>query len=382
MITDVSQNTSQMTNSLNTSTTTTTTNSAMSLWHKFATWQNEMDQCRTMVRDIRQEQDQIRRNIEVLHHIRKAEQLKIQEMEPSESPCSDVAESSVSDEQLHTLRLQLDEAEGQYKSALASFQLAQQNDHAQTVIRNDIIQETIDQSRAFHQLCQQVQCQLRTTATTMSSDVVHATSNKEALIETSCKVHTLRAALYAANASIIDNSNGTDGTKNDSWILKTIQDLQDCKIPDTDTMAWNDLADSNDENDPTTWNVSKEKDDEMYRAVERYNVMVQKHHNAMTEQKEAQIQYDTFRRKMQDRELRKVQLQAQLQRIQSDCEAIESEIDHCQSLTVEDEALAQMYRTSTLKLCLFTPLFVSSQLDPQSNATFLFSSLRKSSFQK
>ena len=114
-----------------------------------------------------------------------------------------------------------------------------------------------------------------------------------------------------------------------------------------------DYQESSNESDPSTWKVSKEKDFELYRAVELYTQQREKFDIAEQEMEQLQSKYDTLHAKGLDRDRRMMTLQTQLQRIQSDCTTMESEIDQCNQLTMEDEALMHTYRTSASTCPMF-----------------------------
>jgi chromosome segregation ATPase len=347
------------------------TNTAMSLWHKFSMWQSDMDRCRLTIQNIRQEHDQYRVQIEELVRTRKEEQRKVQEIEhPNISPNVSLLAKSL--EQLREVQRKLDDAQEKYREATISFQNTKQKYETQKYIRNESIHEAMEQSRTFHQLCQQLQYQLRTTAiaanitlpSSKTSNAIKYIGNDNDLVETSSKAHALRAALYAAVA-------GTDCNKKilgseDTWISKTIQDLQDSNFFDSTDVV--DNGETN-ENDPSTWKLCQDKDLELYNAVEGYNQLRENYTMTLKEMQQIQSNYDMLHKKVQDRNQRKEQLQAQLRRIQSDCTTIESEIEQCKQLTLEDEALAHTYRSSTLILPHIIPC---SYLGPDLNCRLLF----------
>ena len=101
--------------------------------------------------------------------------------------------------------------------------------------------------------------------------------------------------------------------------------------------------------------MDQEKDFELHRTVQRYTQQRHKCDMAQKEMERLQTKYDAFLSKQLDRDQRKLNLQSQLQRIQNDCATIESEIDQCQQLISEDEALAQTYQSSKSEDVVWLP---------------------------
>ena len=356
----------------------TSNNTAISLWHKFATWQNEMDQCRTMVRTICDEQDKIRTQMKDLHEVREEERQKIKEMEQSGSSANTVSISSEisSLELLHALQRKLDVVEEDYRTASASLEVMKQNDQNQTCIRQEILREFINASRDFHIKCQRIQYDLMETAIAVTQNAEHVVADSNETVGTLCRVHSLHAALCAKPITE-DTSNGnTNYGVDELWKSKTIEDLQNCSALHKTMMI--DYQESSDETDPSTWKVSKEKDFELHRAIELYTQQREKYEFAEKEMEELQSKYDALHGKGLDRDRRMMKLQTQLQRIQNDCTSIEAEIDQCNQLTMEDKALAHTYRSSTSKSCstFFGSTFVSNSALPFSYFDFVYSQNR------
>jgi chromosome segregation ATPase len=327
----------------------TSNNTAISLWHKFATWQNEMDQCRKMVRTICDEQDKIRTQMKDLLAIREEERRKIKAMEQEDSSTNALSDKP-SLELLRALQCKLDDVEEHYRTAAASLEATKQNDQNQTSIRQEILRDFINASRGFHLKCQHVQYDLMESAIAVTQNAEHIVADSNETVGMLCRVHTLHAALCAKPVEDTSNSNTMYGV-DESWISKTIEDLQSCSSLHKATMI--DYQESSDENDPSTWKVCKAKDFELHRAVELYTQQRKKYDIAAKELEQLQSKYDTLHAKGLDRDRRMMKLQTQLQRIQNDCTTIESEIDQCTQLTLEDEALAHTYRCSKCACVLF-----------------------------
>lgn len=331
----------------------TSSNTAISLWHKFATWQNEMDHCRMLVRNICDEQDQIRTQMKELLLIRVEEERKIKEMEQADA-CTTVSSDSSdkpSLERLRELQRKLDHAEDEYRTASVSLEATKQNVRNQTNSRNEMIREFIGASGDFHLKCRRAQYDLLETTIAATQNAEQIMSGPQDKLVTSCQGHTLRAVLCAMVAQTTDGD--SIGDEERMWIMKTIEDLQNCYALHTATLI--DFDESSDDNDPLNWKVDQEKDFELHRTVQRYTQQRHKCDMAQKEMEQLQTKYDAFLSKQLDRDQRKLNLQSQLQRIQNDCAMIESEIDQCQQLISEDEALAQTYQSSKSEDVVWLP---------------------------
>jgi chromosome segregation ATPase len=349
MITNASQNAIHKTDMLD----PTSNNTAISLWYKFATWQSEMDQCRTKVKSVCDEQDQIRSQIKDLIRIREDEQRKIKEMEAfkesfneSSTDKLNIPKDIPSLERLRELRRTLDRVEEQYRNAATALGTTQQTVHNTKQRRHHMLQQYINDNSHFHLKCRQVQYDLMEAVVASSQRTDAGSLEKEGTL---CMVHTLHAVLCAKifeqNTNTASNGKSRKGD-DDHWISTTINELQN-HIAMYDSI-FIDSDDSLDDNDPTVWKVSKEKDLELYRAVELYEQQRAKYTILEEETKQLQSTYETMYNKTLDRDRRKMNLQTQLQRIQGDCTLIESKIDQCKEMTAEDEALVQTYRISEL----------------------------------
>jgi hypothetical protein len=344
MITNALQNTIHKTESL----VPSSNNTAISLWHKFATWQNDMDQCRTLVKNVCYEQDQIRAQINDLLRIREEELRRIKEMEEADS-CANTSNSSEipSLDRLRELQRQLDVVEEQYRAASASCETNKQRVQNTKNCRQDILRAFINANSLFHLNCRSAQYALNeaTVAATQPTQCSESCSLDQ--IGTLCRLHTLHAVLCAKAAENFKCVDHSKDSGDDKWTSKTNKELQNnIALYETKLI---DLGESvDDENDPSTWKVSKEKDFELYRSLELYEQQLEKYAIVEKETEQLQSTYDALQNKSLDRDRRMMKLQTQLQRIQGDCTMIESEIDQCKQMISEDEALAHTYRSSTL----------------------------------
>jgi hypothetical protein len=311
-------------------------------------WQSDMDKCRSTIQNIRQEQDRCREQIEELIHTRAEEQRKVHEIEPPELRCNISQDSSLSAkllEKLRELQRKLYEVQDNYGLSITSLQNTKLEYETQIYLRNESIREAIEQSRIFHQKCQQIQFQLRDTAIEMNHMTLSSmSSDLSNSIETSSKAHSLRAALSTALIRMTIDKNNCDSI-DDTWISKSLQDLQKCNFFDSTEMVGVD-SDHN-ESDPMQWKVCQNKDLELYNAIAEYKQQYEQYILMLNEMQQVQSNFDMQCQKSVDRQQRKEQLQEQLLRIQSDCTQIETEIHECQQLTIEDQELACTYRAST-----------------------------------
>ena len=329
----------------------TTNNTAMSLWHKFATWQQEMDQCRTLVRTVVDEQEQIRTQLKDLLRIREEEERKIEAMEAVTEVSRNTSHVSElpSLDRYRELQCKLDTAETQYRTAKASFETCQQNVQHQKHIRHDILREFIKGNSKFHWQCRRAQYDLAA-ATAAATRPTECIASSSLVAEgTSGRVQTLHAVLCA---KAVEPSSCHGTSMDDHWMAKTIKELQNNIALEKST--WIDADECLDENDPTVWKVSREKDLELNRSVELYQQQLEKYTRVEQETEQLQTKRDMLHTKGLDRDRRMKTLQTQLQRLQNDCTNMESEIDQCQELTLEDESLAHTYRSSTFPCVLFS----------------------------
>ncbi len=307
-----------------------------------------------LVRNMCDEQDQIRTQMKELLLIRDEEERKIKAMEQADACTTESSNSSEkpSLKRLRELQRKLDHAEEEYRNAAASLEATKQNEQNQTNSRNEMIREFIGASGGFHLKCRRAQYDLLETTIAATQNAEQIMSGPQDKVATSCQVHTLRAVLCAKVAQSTDHGDSI-GDEERMSILKTIEALQNCDALHTATLI--DFDESNDDNDPFTWKVNQEKDFELHRTVQRYTQ--QRHKCDMLEKETEQLQskYDAVHSKQFDRDRRKLSLQTQLQRIQNDCATIESEIDQCQQLILEDEALAHTYQSSKSADALLLP---------------------------
>ena len=350
MITNMLQNTTHKTEAM----VSSSNNTAISLWHKFATWQNEMDQCRMLVRTICDEQDQIRTQMKDLLHVRQEERRKIKDMEEINSCVNESSDSSEipSLERLRELQRKLDDVEEQHRSANASYEITKQKEQHQKRSQQDIIQEFLEASRSFHLKCRRAQYDLTVTTVAATPPTEPFVSDPYDTVGTSCRAHTLHAALCAKGA---EKHTGAGNVEDDNWMSKTIESLQNSNMLQSTILQ--DFDESTDESDPSTWKINKEKDFELYRSVELYKQQLEKFTFVEKETEQLQSKYDALHTKGLDRDRRTMKLQTQLQRIQNDCTLLESEIDQCMEMISEDEALATTYRSSEFQLLIcFVPI--------------------------
>jgi chromosome segregation ATPase len=339
---------------------------AMTLWQKFANWQNEMEECRRNARNVRQQQEQCMAQIENLRAIGKEEQMKIEQFRQMHGTTqSSEAESSLG--MLQDLQRRLGDADKEYRIAATSLQKIQQQSVAQTDQRHETMQQILSQSHQFRWDCQQLQQQLQTTlpAEEYLSTVNGFQDNWDAFKDVSSTAHSLRAALRAILAA---QSEFFDVTAEDPWISKTLKDLEFFTTPES-----LEPEKEVDENDPSTWTFIHGNDADFHQVMAAYT-RERKVLDATTQELQAlQNKQEVLQSKAHDRNQRVSQLQEQLHRLHGDCSGMDAEINRYKHLISEDETLAHTYRESKCRPGL---VLISLRTDSD---LFLFAYLPKKS---
>jgi chromosome segregation ATPase len=350
----------------------TSTTAAMSLWHKFANWQNETEQCRTEVRNVRQQQEFCLAEINELRRIRDDEQKIIEQFKQQEdkcisqklhrqemlrlSTCTDSISTSISESLsseptlglLRELQQQLDVEENTYRNSTAALQKIKQKEYIQTSIYSESLRQTIEESHAFRRECDEIQIQLRATAAT--AGVVPSTSDVsitdwEASIRSSSMLHTLRAALHAMELCNLKRTEIVVGL-GDEWKSEMLNDLENLHRNSIECKKLVQPGERVDENDPSTWTCIATNDLELYNTLVEYKQQREACEIAKAEFQVLQQKYDSLNHRARDRNQQTMQLQAQLDRLCNDCSNINSEILQYRQLTIDDAALAHTYQSS------------------------------------
>lgn len=329
---------------------------AMSLWQKYSDLQQEAERCRAEARSVRAKVDGLKQQMECLQQqqdrdasatvdaVQLTRTLRRQytgEPPPAQGSAVDdepaatdanrssnalwIPEAGSSDGgRVLSLRAQWDAVETAYAAAVADGDRAVQAHALARAMRDEQRQERVAESRAFRQ----VQCpQWRLAAANVG-------------LESGAFVTAaLQSAHVAAAASdVICDTDGVSAVR--QMITDDEEEASCCWMAvDTEEDAW-------DVNDPATW-VIPDDDDELKEAVAAYKESTKARQAAAAELRDVwKPKEAALRENCRNREERTQQLQQQLARIDKDCSDLSSQLSQLQQLTVEDVALAQMYRTS------------------------------------